>query len=251
MGDGLQSVERCLFIASSRGASPIPDLLMLPPAAFCFPFWIHHSIRQDCVREATLSGQICARSDKFAGREDLPKPRQKSQPSGSCAAQLWAWIGSQRSSLASDQSWDSIGHFNSVGCFHLQSCRFKCSLEHGPLAKENELIKCTSFKNKWNGTMDMWNDFGSEGKKPPNISCCWAGPQQDTQSLGTGLLWLQQTASSLTPASEKISYFWPSSVTAESLLALQAGLGWELEAGEAGKLPLSPSQRNSCTKNLL
>ena len=82
MGDGLQSVQPCLFIASSHGASQIPDLLTLPPATFCFPFWtgheVFHSIRQGCLRETILSGQTCARSDKVGGR-DLPKPWKPSQ----------------------------------------------------------------------------------------------------------------------------------------------------------------------------
>lgn len=172
MGKGwcLQSVQPCLCTASSQGSSQIPDLLTLSPAAFGFPFWTRHevlrSVRQGCRGETILSGQICGRSDKVGGREDRLKPWKPSEPAA--AVQLGAQTGGQRSNLASDQVWDSSGHSKSTGCFHLRPCRFKCSLAHGPLAKENEFTKHISFKNKWNGATDMWNDFGSWGKKKTN-----------------------------------------------------------------------------------
>lgn len=139
MGDSLQSVQPCLFIASSHGASQIPDLLTMTPEAFCFPFWtrreVLRSIRQGCLRETIPLGQICAWGDKAPG--GWPRPWQPPQSAAAALCSCEPGTGGGRSSLASDQSWGSSGQVNSMGCFHLRSGRFKCSLAHRPLAKEN------------------------------------------------------------------------------------------------------------------
>lgn len=59
-----------------------------PQQPFIFAFWtqhdVLHSIRQGCLTETMLSGQICVMSDIAGGRGDLLKPWETSQ----CAAAM-------------------------------------------------------------------------------------------------------------------------------------------------------------------
>lgn len=136
VGDGLHAVQLCPFTASSHSASHIPDPPMQSPAAFYSALWtqdnVLHSIRQGCLKETMLSGQICVMSDTVAGREDLLKPWKTSQCAAARLCSCEHAPAVKRALWPQTRPGTTLGISTAQGCLHLQSCRFKYSLTNRP-----------------------------------------------------------------------------------------------------------------------